>query len=269
MPTGPWNDALPVAGSVLAVCAHPDDESFGLGAVLDRFARQGARLSVLCFTHGEASTLGPTGEDLGELRRRELMSASAELGVGHVVLLDHRDGHLAEVPLGDLAESVEDVAGAVGADLLLVFDEGGVTGHADHRRATEAALAAPGGRPALAWTLPETVATPLAAETGVAFVGRGDDEIDVVLTVDRDGQRRAIARHISQSVGNHVLDRRLELLGDRDVLRWLRRPTRAVGDAARSARVAESDTPNGDIEGMADGLEGRPPGGDVNDGLAP
>jgi len=38
--------------SVLAVVAHPDDESFGLGAVLASFAETGARVSVLCFTRG-------------------------------------------------------------------------------------------------------------------------------------------------------------------------------------------------------------------------
>src|SRR5512146_1948099 len=49
--------SLPSWRSVLAVCAHPDDESFGLGAVLDAFGAQGTRLAVLCLTHGESSTL--------------------------------------------------------------------------------------------------------------------------------------------------------------------------------------------------------------------
>lgn len=34
--------------SVLAVVAHPDDESFALWAVLARFAAAGATVSVLC-----------------------------------------------------------------------------------------------------------------------------------------------------------------------------------------------------------------------------
>ena len=37
--------------------AHPDDETFGLGAVADSFTTGGAAVHVLCFTHGEASTL--------------------------------------------------------------------------------------------------------------------------------------------------------------------------------------------------------------------
>jgi N-acetylglucosamine malate deacetylase 2 len=44
----------PLAGvtSVLAVVAHPDDESFGLGGVVERLTGRGATASVLCFTHG-------------------------------------------------------------------------------------------------------------------------------------------------------------------------------------------------------------------------
>lgn len=56
--------ALPAWPSVVAVVAHPDDESFGLGAILDSFARSGAAVSVLCLTHGEASTLHGVSGDL-------------------------------------------------------------------------------------------------------------------------------------------------------------------------------------------------------------
>ena len=48
---------LPVWESVLAVVAHPDDESFGLGAIIDRMTSGGASVHVLCYTRGEASTL--------------------------------------------------------------------------------------------------------------------------------------------------------------------------------------------------------------------
>lgn len=51
------SDALPTWERVLAVVAHPDDEPFGIGAVLDAFACTGSAVSVLCLTHGEASTL--------------------------------------------------------------------------------------------------------------------------------------------------------------------------------------------------------------------
>ena len=67
---------LPSTASVLAVCAHPDDESFGLGAALSSWADQGTRTSVLCFTHGEASTLGSTDGNLHRVRGGELVMAA-------------------------------------------------------------------------------------------------------------------------------------------------------------------------------------------------
>lgn len=219
---------LPVASSVLAVCAHPDDESFGLGAVLRGFVSNGSDTAVLCFTRGEASSLGVSLRPLTEIRSEELLEAARELGVREVKLLGHPDGSLAERPLDDLASDVRAMAAEVHADLLLVFDEGGVTGHPDHCRATEAALTAASDLPVLAWTLPRRVSGALNDEFGTCFVGRDDEEIDLVVPMERTVQRRAIARHTSQSGDNPVLWRRLELLGEHESLRWLRPPAAEV-----------------------------------------
>jgi len=212
---------LPHVREVLAVCAHPDDESFGLGAILAAFTAQGTQMRELCFTHGEASTLGEHSRTLGELRADELTAAADVLGVHHVQLLDYPDGHLQEVPLEGLVDVVDDAL--AGADLLLAFDQGGITGHPDHRRATQAALAAAAaaGVPVLAWVLPHPVASQLNTEFGAGFVGRRMSDIDIVIDVDRGRQRAAIGCHASQSEHNPVLWRRLDLLGDREYLRWL------------------------------------------------
>lgn len=222
--------ALPRWAAVLAIGAHPDDESFGLGAVLTMFADAGTRIGVLSFTHGEASTLGGVAGDLASLRAGELAAASGVLGVERSELLAYPDGALAEQPLEELAEHVGDQARTVRADGLLVFDRGGITGHPDHERATEAALAAADsvGVPVLAWAIPVSVASRLNAEFGTTFVGRADSALDIVLRVNRNRQRRAIAQHRSQSTANPVLRRRLELLGNREWLRWLQH------DAARA-----------------------------------
>jgi LmbE family N-acetylglucosaminyl deacetylase len=129
----------------------------------------------LCFTHGEASTPRTFTTGLGDIRRAELTAAAKTLGVGRVELLDHPDGALGAVPLEQLVDTVSCAITAVDADLLLVFDEGGVTGHPDHRRATEAALAASHGRPVLAWGVPKSVAAAMNAEFATAFVGRDPD----------------------------------------------------------------------------------------------
>jgi len=208
----------------LAVVAHPDDESFGLGALLAAWAENGARPAVLCFTHGEASTLHGVEGELRELRAGELAEAARVLGVDDVHLLDLPDGGLAEADPAVLAAHVRARATDLGADGLLVFDPSGVTGHPDHIAATAAALraASEADLPVLAWTLPQDVADRLRTETGAAFEGVARPELSVA--VDRTRQLRAARAHASQALSTSVLWRRLELLGDCEHLRWLRRP---------------------------------------------
>ncbi|MFR0355666.1 PIG-L deacetylase family protein [Streptomyces sediminimaris] len=210
-------------GRVLAVVAHPDDESFGLGGLLAMLSDSGVPTAVLCFTHGEASTLHGRPGDLRTVRVDELTHAARELGVGQVELTGHPDGALADVPVPRLAAEVTRLIGEQHPTHLLVFDTGGVTGHRDHQQATRAALLAAhrAGVALLGWTLPRAVADRLNTEFGTAFTGRDPAECQVVEPVPRQRQRRAIACHASQSSANPVLWRRLELLGDREYLRPL------------------------------------------------
>jgi LmbE family N-acetylglucosaminyl deacetylase len=221
-PTPP-TDALPSWGTVLAVVAHPDDESFGLGAVLAAFATAGSTVSLLCLTRGEASTLHGDGGDLAEIRGHELADAARELGIARVELKGHPDGGLTATALDTLRTDVEEALESCGADGIVVFDADGVTGHADHRRATEAAVsvAREHGIPVLGWTVPAEVANTLNQEFGASFAGHDADEIDLVISVDRTTQARAVACHPSQAVPGSVLWRRLELLADREHLRLL------------------------------------------------
>jgi LmbE family N-acetylglucosaminyl deacetylase len=222
-PHATWPD-LPgaTATDALAVVAHPDDESFGLGAVLSALTGRGVAVRVLCLTHGEASTLGAT-VDLAEVRAGELRSAATVLGLGVVVLLDYPDGGLADVSFGVLDAEVEQRLG--GADLLVVFEPGGVTGHPDHRAATAAAkrVAARWGVSVLEWGVPPDVARALNDELGTAFVAAAGCDIEV----ERTAQLNAICCHASQAHDNPVLRRRLALQGSRERLHVL--------DAARLA----------------------------------
>jgi LmbE family N-acetylglucosaminyl deacetylase len=204
-------------GPALAVVAHPDDESFGLGALLAGLVAAGADVRVLCFTHGEASTLGAQ-PGLGALRRAELQSAGACLGLRRVVLDDRPDGALADCAPGELDERV--LAELGDAALLVVFERSGVTGHPDHRAATAAALRVASRRrlPTLEWGVAPEVASVLNHELGTSFVGLdGPGTVDVV--VDRESQRAAIDCHASQARDNPVLRRRLDLQGDRERVR--------------------------------------------------
>ncbi len=224
------HDALPAWRRVLAVVAHPDDESFGLGGLLDAFHGAGAETAVLCFTHGEASTLRGVPGDLRELRAAELRDAALLLGVAHVEQRDHPDGHLTAVPMEVLAGEVAAAARAGRVDGLLVFDTNGVTGHPDHAAATAAALYAARSLDlrVLGWTIPSSVAEALNAEFGTRFTGRQPSGIHLTVGVDRARQHQAAHAHPSQALPTSALWRRLELLGDAERLRWLRNPASAT-----------------------------------------
>ena len=214
---------LPSWGSVLAVVAHPDDESFGLGAILSTFVANGARVSVLCFTHGEASTLHEVGGDLATVRADELSAAARALGIESVFLKAYPDGALRTVDPTVLVADVAKIADLVSADGFVAFDSSGITSHPDHQCATDIArsAAAPRGAGVLGWTIPKAAANVLNDEFGAEFVGHDDEQVDIRIAVDRARQIAAIACHPSQVVPGGVLWRRLDLLGSYESLRWL------------------------------------------------
>lgn len=216
--------ALPAWRSALVVVAHPDDESFGLGAIVDAFTRAGTVVAILCFTRGEASTIGGVSGDLAALRAAELANAARSLGVESTTLANHPDGELSSIDQAVLAAEIAAAVDRHKAEGLIVFDPSGVSGHPDHGAATAASLRAADaiGIPVLGWTLPHAVAERLDEEFGVAFSGHHDAEIDIVLPVKRDRQRIASMAHVSQAIPPSPLWRRLELLGDHEHLRWLR-----------------------------------------------
>lgn len=213
--------SLPCWSRPVAVIAHPDDESFGLGGVLHAFAAAGARVNVLCLTHGEASSLHGVASDLRVLRQAELRSAAAALGVRDVRMLDLPDGQLSAQPAAGLVSLVKESLDEWSADGVIVFDRSGVTGHPDHAAATRAALdaALARGLDVLEWTLTSAIAAQLNTELGTAFSGHAPQDIDMVVTVDRKAQCAAIAAHASQAVPGSPLWRRLELLGPEEHLR--------------------------------------------------
>lgn len=219
----------------LAVVAHPDDESFGLGGVLAELVAAGVDVDLLCFTAGEASTVGATAH-LGELRAGELAEAAAALGLGRAWLVGLPDGSLQE-HREEMAKLVRERVGD--ADLLVVMEPSGVTGHPDHRAATvvASAVAAELGRAVLEWGVSPAVAAALADELGAPLVGLDGPDV-VLVRVARATQLSAIACHRTQNPGNPLLARRLELQGDTERVRL-----RPAPFPARLAWLAERLTP--------------------------
>lgn len=230
---------------VLAVVAHPDDESFGLGGVLAALVQADVKVRLLCLTAGEASTIG-AGADLAGRRRAELAEAADRLGIAASHLETFPDGGLSALDPAQLAAVVEANLGL--ADALAVFEPGGVTGHPDHRAATRAAttVAERHGLITLEWGLAQNVADTLKEQFGAPFLGfETVGNWPVEIAVDRTRQRSAIACHRSQEPDNPVLQRRLELEEDRELIRVRSAPylARLSHFVKRAAPLATSAAP--------------------------
>ena len=159
---------MPLPGSpieplrLMAVLAHPDDESLGFGGTLAKYAAEGVHTSVVTATLGEAGRFRgippgeghPGPEALGRIREAELRAAAAALGVRDLALLGYRDQEL------DRADPREAVARIVAhlrrvrPQVVLTFAHDGAYGHPDHvaicqfTTAAVVAAADPGFRPA-------------------------------------------------------------------------------------------------------------------------
>ncbi|MFD4638764.1 PIG-L deacetylase family protein [Lentzea sp. NPDC058436] len=112
--------------TLLAVHAHPDDESRSTGGILAHYARQGVRIVLVTCTGGELGDM-PGGAKPGELnhhpqavavrRRAQLNAACDVLGITDLELLGYHDsGETGEVPPGAFCSiPVETAAGRVAA----------------------------------------------------------------------------------------------------------------------------------------------------------
>ena len=137
--------------ALAAVFAHPDDETFATGGTLAKHADGGARVSLYCATDGDAGRASgipfSSREELGRIRRAELLEACARLGVHAVEHGGHSDGALnaadPDVVIGQIVSFLRRERPQV---VLTFGPEGAPTGHRDHkaicRFATSAVLLA-------------------------------------------------------------------------------------------------------------------------------
>ena len=150
--------------SLLAVFAHPDDESIACGGLLAWCAHLGADVALLCMTRGEH---GRNAGSAGRTRSRELRAAARTLGIGALTLLDHEDGMLPWLSADTLRSAIARAIRARRPEVVVTFDADGLYWHPDHvavHELTTAAVAALGAAaPALYY-----VTTPPGAMRRVA-----------------------------------------------------------------------------------------------------
>lgn len=133
--------------SLAFVFAHPDDETFAVGGTIVAYTARGVRCDLFCATNGDAGRNSgvpvSSREELGALRRNELISAARILGIQALDMPGHADGALAaadpDVLIGQIVRRLREWR----SDIVVTFGpEGGRNLHRDHRAISRAATAA-------------------------------------------------------------------------------------------------------------------------------
>jgi len=122
---------------LMAILAHPDDESLGIGGTLATYAARGVETYLLTATRGQRGRFfdnanRPTDEEVGRVREKELRAAARELGVHEVSLLDYVDGSLDKAEPRQAIAAIAAHIRRVRPQVVVTFDPFGVYGHPDH-----------------------------------------------------------------------------------------------------------------------------------------
>lgn len=127
---------------LLCVFAHPDDEAFGPGGTIAKYAHEGVEIHLLCATKGEggkqseevrnANTEVEKTTNLDEIREQELLASAKVLGIKRVEFLGYKDGTICNANYHEIAQNVIDKIQAFKPQVVMTFDRLGVSGHLDH-----------------------------------------------------------------------------------------------------------------------------------------
>src|ERR1700730_2742669 len=154
---------MPDVPTLMAVHAHPDDESSSTGGILAGYADEGMRTVVVTCTNGEYGDApggikpGEPGHDpeaVARIRRGELERACALLGVENVELLGYHDSGMADwqyredpeafcnVPIDESAARLTQMFEKYRPDIVVTYAGDSGYDHPDHLQTTRVTMAA-------------------------------------------------------------------------------------------------------------------------------
>jgi LmbE family N-acetylglucosaminyl deacetylase len=133
---------------LLACFAHPDDEAFGTGGTLARYAAQGYEIQLVCATRGEVGEISDeqlaTPATLGAVREAELRCAAETMGIAEPIFLNYRDSGMAgtaenndprafiNIPPEQVVAQLVQIIRQVKPHVVVTFEPFGGYGHPDH-----------------------------------------------------------------------------------------------------------------------------------------
>ncbi len=120
---------------ILAIFAHPDDE-IGVGGTLAKYGQNGADITLVCATRGEAATIYcndcATPDSLATVRTEELECSRQALGIRNLRWLDWPDGGVSTVPEPDAVAQLTPLIRQLRPHIILTHPEHGTYPHPDH-----------------------------------------------------------------------------------------------------------------------------------------
>ncbi|MGN6172434.1 MAG: PIG-L deacetylase family protein [Streptosporangiaceae bacterium] len=152
--------------TLMAVHAHPDDESSSTGGVLAAYGDQGVRTVVVTCTNGEFGDApggikpGQGGHDeqaVAQLRLAELREACKILGVTDLEPLGYHDSGMPDwdykdrpsafcnIPTAEVTARIAALIDRYRPQVVITYDPTGPYQHPDHVHAAEAAVSAAAG----------------------------------------------------------------------------------------------------------------------------
>lgn len=122
---------------LMAILAHPDDESLGNGGMLAKYAAEGIETHLVVATRGERGWPGkeseyPGMEALGQMREAEVLEAASVLGIHSVQFLGYLDGELDQAHPAEIIAKIVGHLRRIKPDVVVTFGPFGGYGHPDH-----------------------------------------------------------------------------------------------------------------------------------------
>ncbi|GAB4457138.1 MAG: mycothiol conjugate amidase Mca [Anaerolineae bacterium] len=121
---------------MVAIFAHPDDEAFGTGGTLIKYAQAGVDVHLVMATCGEAGQVAnpavPATRPISLLREQELRRASEIYGLKQLHLLGYIDGQTAVVPPAEPVFRLVRLLRELRPQVVITFGPDGIYGHFDH-----------------------------------------------------------------------------------------------------------------------------------------
>ena len=188
--------------TLMAVHAHPDDESISTGGVLARYSAEGVRTVLVTCTDGGCGD-GEAGSKPGDSRHvreevvaqrlSELQSSCRALGITHLEMLGYNDsgmmgwpdneapGSFWTTPVEEAAAKLAELLRRYRPQVVVTYDPNGFYGHPDHIQAHRITMAA-----ADLTGIPDKLYYTAVPRSAMAEFGRRLREMQIDFPAERD-----------------------------------------------------------------------------------